>query len=1478
LEHAHTHNVLVAALKNGCFSALDLTSHTLTAFHVPIRTTEKRACSYFAVSRTKPFIFYVRDKSLAVSGIELFADSKNRVEYAHKKQVSCITVHPKKSVMASASIDGNIRIWDTVSHQLLVSFDEFGTDKMQRSAVTSLSFFSSYGASKNNNQNDLLVTGTRSGKVQVWYITPNEAPRVIASMKINEWVVTTFFHATLPCLMVLNHKGCLKAISIGHLITNFNSGTGPSMKGILTKFEMVDAFYVPLHDTSYATTQKNLRSLVPAISAKINDNSGLLVFFGKNYQVSNLNTPNVHGVIVSEYFPVFNTVDQSEFPASTLPICTTFPFSLDMVLDNKKTSDSSDTNGPFSDETIFELPISELLYLDTFTATPHDILMKYNIATDSAQKLQLIKTSPSLAEFHRCIQMKSNKSQTKLLIFYQKQAQQSSYNTANRTRLFHYLDLSKKAEIPPLESGLDGDFFEADNDSNREYFILEEDGMNMKIYEFGDSGAISTIKLSTRVNRVFSCPFKKDVILYYIKSHSMLAFAQSDLTIDVNRCHNKFYLRQNEVPISIQWQKGYPNHNNYLIGLLTTHRVLILDEQLQIRASVESPLQTRKSLYFQSCLWVGSVLFYNTCSTVYCLCPNMFTESPGSYTNFALCTLEHSNSVLSGVLFDRIFFTCYRGNCPQMSVRYVNIVEPLILSIIALNNETKESKLKWLQSVVSKFDCRSVSERTLFALERSGFADLASELITHSVYDFSWELRFRLALHSLQFAYAYEILLAQYQRGVLQDQVESNQSPMSPRFDSKRNFKFERERMFFMDEEYCSTTSPYYNYFVELAEMSLEHAKYPIAAKCYDIVNDPWSLFRLFSMFCVRPAVVPLARLAMRCKNSPDLYSIYMACRVVLGDAYNEQEEEELQAAILYYMGKMRLSLNLNTLDNMEWRTLPQPSAPQPSTTITKRHYDLGTSFKAQMKIKQEKKQEMENPLPNLSVPSDSVEPIPLSNFIKWMGYTSAEAKKSENDWDKIDFTGEFGKGSGRRLSQTMSQDDDSSADTISVQPHNKKAIPKQGSRPSLPSLDLPSTGRVPPLSFHTTTTGQSTTDDPALETERDADDETDMMSESTATNAQVDEEGFVVRPDLDSVRKVYMGGSSSDENNSSGSDGEVDSYKKKRKLFRKLRIKDKSEAVPAAKVDISSFAISGPRASVSLSSSSSGSSTARSKRRSRAPIRATEIVANEPQQNSSDDTTSNTTSGDSSPQINVNNQPVAPSTTTTHINPSESLKNGMALMEQGKYREAKNCVNEAISALVNDSTEVLKKTNLLLCVRYKLVILMLANNQRLEAKPGPTQIRDLARNSFLLSQVKVVAKHQVICRNMARKRNLQANNFGCTAIVTRQLLPLTPPQHRPEVEKCLNHCQEQSFSNEDKDLEAELLWAEQQMKQRGEDPEFLPMRFCWRTFDLFKQDVHEYLECPYCTAMYAPNEEAKIQPEKICSYCSYGTLEMQSK
>lgn len=130
IAHSNTHPAIVSALQNGCFSVLDLNTNTLTAFHIPVRREEARSASFFALSNKRPMIFYARtpsklsrERTNIVFGIEMFSDSKHRVEYSHKKQITAITTHPCKSLMASASQDGVIKVWETEQHNLLFQID-----------------------------------------------------------------------------------------------------------------------------------------------------------------------------------------------------------------------------------------------------------------------------------------------------------------------------------------------------------------------------------------------------------------------------------------------------------------------------------------------------------------------------------------------------------------------------------------------------------------------------------------------------------------------------------------------------------------------------------------------------------------------------------------------------------------------------------------------------------------------------------------------------------------------------------------------------------------------------------------------------------------------------------------------------------------------------------------------------------------------------------------------------------------------------------------------------------------------------------------------------------------------------------------------------------------------------------------------------------------------------------------------------------
>lgn len=105
MAHGYTHDVLVAALKNGCFCVWKLLDSTLSAYHIPsLKTSADRKLNTrkqvmcFGISSTSPEIFFVRVGSNYVQAIEMFSNSRP-VVYAHKKIITSLALHPKEAIM-----------------------------------------------------------------------------------------------------------------------------------------------------------------------------------------------------------------------------------------------------------------------------------------------------------------------------------------------------------------------------------------------------------------------------------------------------------------------------------------------------------------------------------------------------------------------------------------------------------------------------------------------------------------------------------------------------------------------------------------------------------------------------------------------------------------------------------------------------------------------------------------------------------------------------------------------------------------------------------------------------------------------------------------------------------------------------------------------------------------------------------------------------------------------------------------------------------------------------------------------------------------------------------------------------------------------------------------------------------------------------------------------------------------------------------
>ncbi|KAL0481856.1 U3 small nucleolar RNA-associated protein 13 [Acrasis kona] len=1271
LEHAYTGgtSVLVASLRNGCFSVIDLNTRTLSAFHIPTKMTERAIASVFSISRARPLIFYARQGSSNITGIEIFCDSKNSASYPHKKPISALTVHPSRSLMCSGSVDGVVKIWETETHTLLATFDEC-VDKKSKVAVTALCFHR--GNKKNT---DILVTGNKSGRVQVWAVVNDVQTRVVGSINLSHWITSLFFHPTLPCFFALTSKGCLRAISINHII---NAKEIPTMKGILSDFDMIQPLYVPIHDSTYRTNSKSLQLLIPTISATINQKTGAIVFYGKNFQI-----PSSDITHKSPYcsLPLYNVRPSNAFAASYS--CTLS----DLLL--------ADTTSPHKLRNTF-------IFIENVQSGA--MISEWNMTTDQVQPLSLIKPSPNFDPFYKIVRTVYSEGADQVLIFYQR-AGGSHYNN-NQTNGAGLLQFQRaattlKSQHSAPADGMDGGWLGSDK-----YLILSEDSRHIHFYN--DSAATpQIIPLTDKINRVFCFAHQEShLILYHSAATHSIAFAHplesspSPLQLDTTKT---FKLRADESIIDLQYSDAIQS-----FGVMTDRRILILNNSLKITSCVDSIHHNRIPRY-NSILWCASALLFNSVDTLYAI-------TSGDYQATPLCTMT-AQSKLVAVMPDRLLFASNTTKRTKITPRHLSLAEPLIKCIVAITDNQR--RLQLLRQLVDQYDCRSISLSTLLLLQSSGHADLASELISCSVYNFTWDVRFEMAKSGLNLNYAIDILKIQFESDSTAFQKDSN----------------------------------YHKQLKSLADLCMDYGQFQHAETCYEMMRDYDALLQLYVALQHHQGLTHLSEV---CKNDSQFHHIHIACQVIIDNMSHVAHGPLISWSI------------------------------QPHDVEMRDYNDLSTALKNNMQI---------------ADAGTTVTPIYESNDLNvWMGQglrrSDAINQRASVMAPKMDFQSEFG---GNQAAGANDDTDTASSVDQPVRMPSNNASDSTG----------PAGGAHQPTS-------------------------TDEMTNPSEA-VELDADGYVIRNDQQDARKNFVQDSSEDD---SSGDEAASSLKKKKKALRGVRI-DLDKATHAeADADTIRMSLGGLSLGAPLGA---------------APNRRRLLGRGE-----QEDANNNNTVGNNG---NTNNTTVAPAPSVApalvNINPAESLKQGMALIEKGKYKEARPRVNEAIEHLSKDTSQVLKKTNLLLCTQYKLLIAVLLNIQRLDAKQSDAQ--EIARAASLLPQINTIPKHKTVCCNMAVKRNLDANNYGISAEILRQLEPTAPPQFKQDVVNKIQACEQNGCEDDDKELGA--VWR----RNNG------AIRFCWKTFDWIEEEHGGHLECGYCGALFI--ESDSVEEDDKCSYCTCGEL-----
>jgi hypothetical protein len=674
----------------------------------------------------------------------------------------------------------------------------------------------------------------------------------------------------------------------------------------------------------------------------------------------------------------------------------------------------------------------------------------------------------------------------------------------------------------------------------------------------------------------------------------------------------------------------------------------------------------------------------------------------------------------------------------------------LLLSII-IDKKDLEEKIKQLKMITTRFDCRYMSEKTLSLLEENGFAFLASELLLESQYSFPWYLRFRLALSSLNFSYALTIIRNQFQ------------------------------------EDYdgiVPESSEYFTYFVELAKTSLDYGQFDVASTCFDMMEDMWSLFKIFSFDANLNA---LSFLAKKCKNDPELYSIFEACNVILQSELLEEESTvqnwsmkvnggtedfELGREIIGRMKCRDKAIDLLDLDDLSTWMGATEIKDQDPLTVEEKTFDYNKEFGGERR--------KSVTLLSLEGIEDATLPTPRNRSEK----TNSEPKSEQEMENEVDTSSarESAQEAARKEFMDSSEDED---DDDEDSARNKKR------RKLFRSIRISTVAIKDEKATSSLKIG-------GLE-ENDGEEEEEKKPKKFGANLEDDDEDEEpkpkpkVKPKFGGLKQLQL---ENDEESDEGSEKKIHVQQPKFALPQVTPLPESGEKSMDKKPTINL-----------------------------PPLPTNEIKRPEV------------------PQINLASQQQI-------VNPGECLKKGMEFMEKGQYVDGIKQVNAAIQALIVDNSQILKKNNIVLCVRYKFLIFALAKLQKLELSKGDPS--DAALISTCMTQIVIPnQKHNIITKNMAIKRNMAVKNYGISSSIIKDLRKIAPQNLKDILLTSYKECENQQFSDAHPFKEGS--------------------KFCWKNFTII-DPLSQGLQCSYCEATYQSSDVSKV--DQTCYYCSYGKLQ----
>ncbi|GAM22344.1 hypothetical protein SAMD00019534_055190 [Acytostelium subglobosum LB1] len=799
--------ILVGLCDAGLIYLWDTDTHKLLTIVHPLKQLDSRIITCRANSVNRAIIFFSKTNSKDIVAVD--CQNKSPIPYklkGHKRPLSSLAHHPTKFILASVSVDGSLKIWETRSQMASLHLEDFVSYENTRNIEHSTNFFLMFEATAGKY---MVMTGSSGLTIVYGDISTSSTPEILANGFICKGhnILSLVHHPHLPVFFVLsvNPQG-VEELSAWEVNTQSKSVV-PSMR--------MSSFSPTVNNDTLNYLSKYAKPLtLPRLTPTNVIFHPTRNYFTFQWDLFYHASASLNGVRHINQF--IYSINSFESLQSTFPLLSSTSMPLGFF---------------FTPDHTFNYP-ADLTYFDgTFVKSyqPLNGVSKKLVPSPLIPVAQDEQCKPKSFTFNPDLQLMT-------LIY-------DSYSMATQTMLSKYLICDVAGMISQQGDGIDAVML---GTSPTQILILGLDGKLAKIASATAQG-ISSFKshpLAPRVTSVYKTPLNDSrVVMYYSHDTSAIYFSKNinqgaadNYIVDQS---SALHLNRAETVLRVEWQTD-PKTNTSVCAIMTDQRIIITNAKLSVITQISVPPGHRaESRYFGSIYWLEWTLLYTTPTHL------MYLTMQHNLPPRPILSLSISPIYLASVLPDRMLYGYAGVTVPgrtetTIHCQSVGLLEPLVAGLLALPASLCPDKRTiglYLQNLVSHFDHTRASRFILDRLRERGFTDLAYSL-AHQMRTCQSKLspleKFRLAWQSKQYVDAYRYLAEENKaaRG-----AQASQDPAERRQLSKLN-----------------------EYIRDFGRECMNAGYYQLARECFAILGEHIYLLQISILLNDRDAVTQLRK------------------------------------------------------------------------------------------------------------------------------------------------------------------------------------------------------------------------------------------------------------------------------------------------------------------------------------------------------------------------------------------------------------------------------------------------------------------------------------------------------------------------------------------------------------------------------------------------------------------------------------------